>query len=241
MAKKPVAKKKGGYKKKNWKMYKSKPQWNLTNYHNYKLPVYDDRYLAFTFNLPASTTSYSIQTAVRAYSFNSLYGTQSSALSRLYDQYRINGVKIKFMPWHTEFVEQDAQLATVDTGVMVMHACVDRDDANPPVSVQEVVARPYSKSIFLNKPWQIYFKPRIYDSDARDAVGGNLFNVKQSGKDGGNPWIDCATPDAGHCGMKFACELQFKNTSTQPVTAEVVIAARVTYYMSFKGVRTTAP
>lgn len=215
--------------------YMSRSNLRNNNLHAFKLKLWADGYIAHTVTALGSVPNG--QTAA--------YGALSFALSNIpnhleftgmYDQYRICGIAIKFHPQYTEFNGQDINLAgSLDVAPVCIHMVSDFDDAVAPLSIDQVVTRGNSRSMYMDRVQKRYLVPRIY-STTNDTLGSNIFKVRHMGPRG-NPWIDCTTPDAGHLGLKYAVTSQYKNTSGSNIDYRIRIPAVVTYYVQFKNVR----
>lgn len=137
--------------------------------------------------------------------------------TNLYDMYKINRVKVTFIPMQT----QNVSLSSVNNapGYVRFFSAIDYNDDTAPTSVNQIREYETCKWTTIYKPHVRYLKPRINDS-------ANNYTVP------GNPWISCASPNINYFGLKVAVEAI---DSTVATTMEMPV--EVTYYISFKNVR----
>lgn len=137
--------------------------------------------------------------------------------TNLYDMYKINAVKLVFIPKMT----QSVSIGTVNNpeNNARFFSVLDYNDGNVPVSVDEL--RQYQSCRFtqlLRTHKRYVSRPRIQDR-------GNTYNP-------GRPWINTTAPDQEHFGMKIAIEPMGSTTTTDmPYSVEAV------FYMSFRTVK----
>lgn len=114
---------------------------------------------------------------------------QISSFSALFDQYRIEEVKVHFFP----VFNQSAQLASPDYADLVM-VVKDYDDATVPTTRGQILEYEDIVVKWMYNPFTVQLKPRA----AVAAYNGSFSaytNVKA-------PWIDLATTNTQHYGLK---------------------------------------
>ncbi len=142
---------------------------------------------------------------------------------RLFDQYRITGVKIDFL--------QTTQNEPSNPG-MVMATSIDLDGGTVPATFNDMLQRSNCKV----KPWSsaggglprrsIFLRPRYANEIYRTGV--------TSATSLGNPksWLDTSDVDIPHYGLNIAWN---NTTGTLNYTAEVAVT--ITYYLEFRKVK----
>lgn len=137
--------------------------------------------------------------------------TNSSEFINLYDQYKITGVKLLFLPRISETTS-----FTNSLGQFVYS--VDWNDALTPSSLAQILERQSSKiHTGMGRPWKLFYRPMY----AMTNQGGGYTS-------GRNGWQDCNAPSTLYYGMKWAW-----TGSTQAVEIDVY----ATYYLKFRCVR----
>jgi len=144
----------------------------------------------------------------------------------IWDQYRINMVKVEFIPIMTEIVNKPFDDSTTVTVTRMPNYCVsiDRDDSAPE-TYDELRARQYSFIRKATRPLTLKFKPnRLMETYSTATTTG--YTVDNSKK-----FLDCAYAKIPHWGLKVAMQ------SASP-SACYQIQIRTTYYMSYAHRRT---
>lgn len=139
----------------------------------------------------------------------------SAEFTSLFDMYKINGVKITFIPQMTENIS----LGAVNNAYASSRffSAIDYNDATAPVTVDELRQYQSAKWTPILKRHTRYIpKPKIIDS------GGFTLS----------PWISTATPNANYFGIKYAIEAM---ASTGTTTMEYTVECK--FYMSFRQVK----
>lgn len=135
----------------------------------------------------------------------------------LYDQFKINAVKLTFYPQVTENIS----LGTINNPVASarFYSCLDFNDSAPPTTIDEVREYQSCKRTPILKPHKRYLKPRIMDR-------GQIYNP-------GRPWLSCDTARSEpHYGVKIGVE---NMSSTTTSTMEYTIECK--FYLSFRNVK----
>lgn len=140
----------------------------------------------------------------------------ASEFTNLYDMYKINCVKITFLPQQTSSIS----IGTINNpnASSRFFSVIDYNDATAPTSIDEL--RQYQScrmTPILRKHKRIIFKPKILDS--------NGFSI--------SPWLSTASaPGANYLGLKIAVE-PMDSTST----LSMIYTVEAKFYMSFKQVK----
>lgn len=136
--------------------------------------------------------------------------------SNLYDMYKINCVKITFLPQQT----QSISIGSINNaaGNARVFTAIDYNDGNPPSSIDELREYQSAKYTTILRPHKrVIFKPKIQTQD-RYAV---------------TPWLNATdNPSADYFGLKYAIEPMSSSSTTS-----MAFQVEAKYYMSFKNVK----
>lgn len=135
--------------------------------------------------------------------------------TNLYDCYKINAVKIMFLPQMT----QNVSLSSLNNAYASARffSAIDYNDSGA-ISVDAIREYATCKFTPILKRHTRYLKPRVQDS-------GSTYTP-------GRPWINCTSPAKDYFGLKVAVEgMDSSNVLTMDYTVECV------YYLSFKNVK----
>lgn len=138
----------------------------------------------------------------------------SGEFTALYDEYRINAVKISFIPQQT----QSVSIGSINNPSNVrFFSAIDYNDAGLPTSVDDLRQYQTAKytSIFRTHKRYIY-KPKIVD---------NSSTVRTA-------WIATTSPATLHYGLKIAVEPMLSSTTTS-----LDFRVECKFYMSFRQVK----
>lgn len=189
------------------KMVVSRPQPRT---YNFKRSFYVSNWISST--SAADTTA--------GYSFTLAGLPNASEFTSLYDQYRINAVKLRLMPRGNS---SELNSAT-GGGICSLFSVIDYDDAAAPTGgVNQMVQYQSLKVTRSDKEHVRYFKPRINVGAINSVAGGVQNKMNTRG------WIDCDVSTTEHYGLKFVLE--------RTPTGTCIYDAIVTLYMAFKNVR----
>lgn len=133
----------------------------------------------------------------------------------LYDMYKINAIKISFIPQ----VTQNISLGAINNpeASTRFFSVIDYNDSSSPVSVDELREYQSCKMTPILRTHKRYiYKPKILDS------------VRSSR----NPWMATSNPSEPFYGLKVAVEPMFSSTTT---VMNYNIEAK--FYLSFKNVK----
>lgn len=156
------------------------------------------------------------------FTFQAQYSNQWTQLNSLFDRYRVNGIKVRFIP---EFNVQDGTLVTSVPTIKVVR---DMDD-NQTSTVGDIWSR-HGVTRRLDKPFSVYIKnPKVLTSVlAFQGAGGNA--VVSAGI--ASPYLNCGNGNVHLLGLKFAMKdwPVVKNT----YAPNVVLRTEITYFFTFK-------
>lgn len=150
-----------------------------------------------------------------AYNFSLSDLPNSTEFTSLYDMYKINCVKISFIPQQT----QSISIGSINNpnASARFFSAIDYNDGSAPTSLDDL--RQYQSckmTPILRTHKRVIFKPKILDS--------NGFSI--------SPWMSTASPSANYFGLKVAVEpMESTTTTTMVYTVEAKL------YMSFKQVK----
>lgn len=150
-----------------------------------------------------------------AYNFSLADLPNYTEFTSLYDQYKINCVKLTFLPQ----MNTSVSIGTINNpnASARFFSAIDYNDGSTPTSSDDI--RQYQSckvTPILRIHKRVIFKPKILDT--------NGFSIA--------PWMSTATPSANYFGLKYAIEAM-DSTSTLSMTYTV----EAVFYMSFKQVK----
>lgn len=169
----------------------------------------------FTGNFGSMTID-NINTTLVAFNFSLNDLPSYTDFTNLYDCYKINAIRMTFLPQQTESVS----LGSINNpnASARFFSVLDYNDSSALASVD--AAREYQSCQFtpILQKHERYFKPKIMDS-------ASVYNPV-------SPWISTTSPSTNYFGLKVAVEpMDSSTTTTMEYTVECV------YYMSFKNVK----
>lgn len=135
--------------------------------------------------------------------------------TNLYDMYKINGVKLTFIP------QQDANTSLSPVNNAIANArffsAIDYNDANPPASVDELREYKTAKWTSILRPHVRYIhKPKIFDTSG--------YSI--------SPWMATTSPSVNYFGLKVAIE-----PTEATITTTFTYKIEAKFYMEFKNVK----
>lgn len=148
-------------------------------------------------------------------------------LTRLFDRYKITGVKVTFLPLGQPSTNA-APSGVANTNYPTMAIAMDDDDASLPSSWNEIAVKQNVKIKRLSKPFSIYIaKPKMADE---------VYNGVISGYRIGTGFLNSDAPSVPHYGLKYwmrECPLP---TATAPGVngANVLFRIVTKFYLSLK-------
>lgn len=134
--------------------------------------------------------------------------------TNLFDQYKIDGVKIHFLPRGNT-----AEVGT-NQGIVKFFSAIDYDDITAPGSINDILQYENVKTTRSTQDHSRYIKPKVAGLAYQTAVG-NAYMPKRG-------WIDCANTTVEHYGIKWALQQLPAGSQTFDI--------KVDYYLSFKNV-----
>lgn len=139
----------------------------------------------------------------------------------LYDQYRINGVKITLIPRGNQ---SDIGAASTTAAQSVgIFSVVDYDDTSLLTSLNQALQYQNCKMTRTHQQHSRYLKPRVEVNALSSTAPGNANVMPVRG------WVDCDFPNTPHQGVKYV----FQQSPNSVQTFDV----KVDYYLAFKNVR----
>lgn len=151
---------------------------------------------------------------------------------RLYRQYRINKVKIEFLPAVTNKVVEEVTAVpgtTVDNVRPLFATALNRTDTDHPLNISQIMSQPSAKYVQAGRYHMRYFTPNTFDSVYRPSVA-NALNPEYK------QWIRTndsgITGDVEHQGLDWVMQ-------GAPGFGDGMFKYRViiTAYVQFKGMK----
>lgn len=177
-------------------------------------------------NITASTNAVGVQTpATGALSFSLSSLPNASEFTSLFDQYKITGVKLDFIPFGDSV---NLPLASMSGSSSVMSPggplilAVDYDDNTTPAVASQLLEYQTCKVIPIPRRHRMYIRPKFATEVYRSGVA--------SGYGARSGWLDCSNSDVPHYGVKYYMNAPsaFSSSFNYQVWA--------TMYFSVKGV-----
>lgn len=198
--------------------------------HYFKRKVFDTWTFTFTtVDIPATTQGTASAADGKDIRLSQLTGVGD--FTSLFDLYRINGIKISFLNGYTVSDYSDPTTANrLTIGVPTLCIVADQDDSSAPGTLADVLERPYSKQLLLDKKRSFYMKPKL-DQQQDDG----LVSYKVVTKD--RPYVDMASANVVYNGIKFILLLPFNNTHTAAQSFQFQLPIIKTYYIEMRNPR----
>lgn len=149
-------------------------------------------------------------------------------LTGLFDEYKINAIKLTFRPRYDSVDVGDAAAAT-SLPQAYLHYCVDPANTQTPsgiynsATLNSFLEHSGTKTRTLNRPVSIYFKPKVISELVSN----------QSGMMRKPDWIRTSATNVAHRGVHVF--LQQNNFATS--NNQIVLDVFYTYYMQLKNIR----
>lgn len=177
--------------------------------------------------ITASVAGGGVQTNIAgAYSFKLSDLPNYTELTALYDQYKITGVKISFIPSATEYNSAIPQGATVAQGFNPFMSAIDYDDTTTPTSEDQLMEYGSLKRSGPGRIHSRYIVPKVLQEVYRSVATTGYRPI--SGQ-----WLDIAQPDIPHYGLKVWCSAPPAAGTATAITYNVY----ATYYIKCKNTR----
>lgn len=150
----------------------------------------------------------------------------NSEFTALYDQYRINGVKVTVIPrGNTAEITASSGASTVYQGQSTgVFSVIDYDDTTPLANINEACQYQNMKMTRATQQHTRYLVPRFnLQGITNQGTGatGSMMNTRG--------WIDCTQINVPHFGLKWAFQ--------QNVNYNLSYDVKIDYYLAFKNVR----
>lgn len=149
------------------------------------------------------------------------YLTNVSEITNLFDMYKINGIKMKFI-----FDRNSAQSSVATESLPTLYFYNDYDDGVVPINLGEACQYETLRIKRLDKPATFFFKPKIQSMIYNTAITTAYATPKI------NPWLDCGNPNVPHYGCKWILD-----TNTAFNASIGALTVIMTYYIACKDVR----
>lgn len=147
------------------------------------------------------------------FSLNDVPG--SSEFTSLYDMYKINAVKITFIPQMTEIVNSTGSGNPFNSRII---SAIDKNDDTAPITADELRQFKTCKVTNITRQHRRYiYKPQILDSSS--------YSI--------SPWMSTASPGTNYYGLKLWAE----PTGITGISTVFQLRIECVYYMSFKNVK----
>jgi len=176
--------------------------WSIQTPISWKLPATDNS--VFKFNDRYAVTTITTSTVMNVYGSSYFYigaTGNATALTSLFDQYRITRVEVMFVP----------QSALVSAGATatsgMLHTVVDYDDASNLTSEQAALSYQNCLSSSAADGHFRDFQPHCAVATYQGALTA-FSNVK-------SPWIDASFPNVQHYGVKWVGTIASTATEVQ--------------------------
>lgn len=168
------------------------------------------------------TVTAGISPSLFAYTFQLSDIPNASALADLYDQYRINAVKVTFFPQANVF---NANTTNLVVSVPEIYTAIDLDSNTTPTSINVIDQYTTARHKFFNRPHSRYLKPKALGQCYISATSTGYFNL-------GKQWLDMGNTNIPHYGLVggIVCS-QGSDMVGQ------LIRVTATYYLQCRNVR----
>lgn len=144
-------------------------------------------------------------------------------IATMFDQYRVNAVVLKFMPFTNSYPAVSSGIPTINIPTL-MYA-IDYTDNGTPTSVAQLAEYSNCKTVQFNKPITIKFRPAVsqivYQGESTNRAAVPKWRT----------WLDCNFPSIPHFALKFAW------TGLSGSTTQFVYKLSQKYYLSAKNPR----
>lgn len=180
-------------------------------------------------NVQASITNLGVGSGISAayqFTLDSLPNYQE--FTSLYDLYKINGIKLSFVPSASEYINSTTSSVTGQNGFQRFHTVLDFDDTSVPVSENELLQYTSLKSTPGWATHSRYFKPRV-NTVVEGIVGATLAASSTAPK-----WISTQDPSVEHLGVKVFVPPPIAGAN---IGASITYTVYATYYLSCRNVK----
>lgn len=213
----------------HWNKKLGRPKYRLRSYPSWFKPkrkTYITGKKTFNVKRTVLLSPYNLsdQRVYGALSFNLSQLPNYTEFTALFDQYRINKIKVTMYP-HAD--NSQTPVNATNDFIPLIAFCTDTDDSTAPASVDELNQRSNVRYTKFNKPISIWIKPHVDTEIYRSAVTTGYGNIA-------NAWIDSASSDIPHYGLKWA----IMGDSETGLGANSIMKYEIVlqFYCSFRGV-----
>lgn len=161
----------------------------------------------------------------QAYAFNLNQLPNVSEFTNLFDQYKITGAKLSFVPGASESLYSPISGTSTANGFARFHSVIDYDDTTTPPSEDAMLQYGSLKTTGPMQTHVRYIKPKILHEIYRSAIATGYAPRAAD-------WIDVGTPDVPHYGIKVWCNAPTSGTNTQ-----ISYTVYLTLYFACKNTR----
>lgn len=152
---------------------------------------------------------------------------QVSCYTRMYNQYKINKIKVEFIPVNTRAQVTDNNVGA-NTNIPTFGCFVNRTSTSYPVNLNQILSVPGSKQVNCGRYCRQYFSPVTYDSVYRALPATtNALNPEYG------QWIRTTEADVKHHGVSWVVSESGSFWAEKAFRYRVV----VTIYAQFKGLK----
>lgn len=181
---------------------------------------------AFISQITASVTGGGIPTNIAgAYQFNLVQLPNVSEFGNLYDQYKITGAQLKFVPGINESILTPLSGVTNALSFNRFHSVIDYDDNTTPPDENTLLQYGSLKSTMGNRTHTRFIKPKVLQEIYRSAVATAYRPI-------GSQWLDMAYTDVPHYGIKVWC-----SAPNSSVACSITYNVYLTLYFQCKNTR----
>lgn len=203
-------------------MYRYKPMYRIMTYP-YKLTV---NYVSITMGALGALNYGAI--APRLFDI-----PQHAEYTAMYDQYKITGLKFKFIP-----LQNTANVARIDaannsypnTQLPYLYVVIDNDDNNNITTINDMLQYQNVKYVPCYKKMNRYIVPTTLGRVFETAVGDGYTTKRRQ-------WLDCDDTDIPHYGIKWLLSSATPTGAANPFAGATMYNVFVTYYIKFRTVR----
>lgn len=149
----------------------------------------------------------------RSFALNQIPGF--AEFTALYDQYKICGVKVVFLP---PFDNRDT-LSTIDSPNIAarFYTAIDYNDSTPPASMDELRQYENAKMTTVNEKHVRYIPaPKFVNNSGQNV----------------NDWVSTGNAGTAHFGIKFGMD-----PTLQTVTLNYLVNTEYTFYLCFRNIK----
>lgn len=174
--------------------------------------------------LPAAQLTFTTQTYFQGFSYTANMMSDWTALTALYDQYKIKTVVVRFrltIPPEAANVPNSATLGNANTIYPDIVATVDHDDNNTPTSMDQLCQYSKSKTGVLKPNSWFYYR-------FHPTASAQIYNGVTSGYGVvSKMWLDAASDAIPHYALKIGIDTRIGATLIQTMAVEYQVKMTV--------------